>query len=231
MLRNNSRRCVATAAAVMVLAGFLTACSSEPTDNQPSTSVVDTSSSQAPIVTEISTSTGISSTAPSLAPTPVVLSPTQLADMSDLTEVSALPYTGNAFGTHFSALDRTIGCKFLPTQGTCYVVDPPQWRSDDWCAVNRNDGVADSDLIGWGNPPAPYSQAPQHCARQGTSGVGPDYASGSAPFEYGTKMTILLSFEDETSVTCGSRQSGLTCVLEPTAAHGFHISSSDYLTW
>lgn len=230
MLRNNAHRYLVAAVAATAFAGFLTACSSDSADTQSSSSIASLPSSSVSSVAESSTTRVISSTAPpSVTPTLVPLDPVQLADMSDLTEISSLPYTGNAFGTHFSALDRTIGCKFLPAQGTCYVANPPQWRSDDWCALNRNDSVADSDLIGWGN--GSYNQAPQHCARQGTSGVGPDYASGSAPFEYGTKMTILLSFEDDTSVTCGSRETGLTCVLEPSAAHGFHISSTDYLTW
>lgn len=232
MLQNRPRIYLAAAATIAAFAGLLTGCSSDAAGTASPTSENSISTTQAQITVETSTSTVTPSlSSPSATSKRVVLSPTQLADMSDLTEVSALPYTGNGLGTHFSALDSTVGCKFTPAQGTCYVVDPPEWRSGDWCAINRNDLVSDSNLIGWGNPPAPYTQAPEHCARQGTSGVGPDYAASSAVLDYGTKMTILLSIADKTSVTCGSRPSGLTCVLEPGAAHGFHVSSTDYLTW
>lgn len=232
MLRQHTRTRLATTAVIAALTALLGACSSDATGDASVTPETGTSTAQAPITTEPSTVPNTPSpTSPPVTTTPAGLSPAQLTDMSDLTEVSAGPYTGQGLGTHFSALDNTVGCKFTPAQGTCYLTDPPTWRSSDWCEVNPNDRVSDSDIIGWGNPPTPYSQAPQHCARQGTNGVGPDYAAHSPALEYGAKMTIPLSFTDQTSVTCGSRPSGLTCVLGLTAAHGFHISPTDYLTW
>jgi hypothetical protein len=62
-----------------------------------------------------------------------------------------------------------------------------------------------------------------------TNGAGSDNATDSVLLAIGTKMTILPSHADNTSVTCRSRTNSLTGVLE-TAAYRFHISDTDYLT-
>ncbi|MBM4568981.1 hypothetical protein GS489_00290 [Rhodococcus hoagii] len=222
---------IATAAALLAGCASSTTGTAEQPTAHSSTSTTARDAEAEP--TSLVSTPAVSSAAVQPGVEPPRLRAADVADLSDLTAVSAVYFTGNGSGalagTRFRTPNGDATCRFTPTQGTCFVDSPRPWRAEDWCAVNGNDTLQDSNTVGWGNPPRPYTQSAQHCALQGTDGLNPNLRE--APLEIGTKTTILLSFTDQTSVTCGSRDAGLTCVLEPNADHGFHISDSDYLTW
>lgn len=206
----------------VAIAGSLASCGSE--DSAASSdSTVQTAATQTSARTSASSTSATSSS-------PVAENNADFLD--DFEEVDSTPFTGNGSGdlagTRFTTPDESVHCHIISESAVCAVPG----EHSEWPDADRgNDGVRDMPnapaptIIGWmESVGAPLGSKPKNWIQQGTF---PSVNTG-VPLEDGKKLDVLVSFESDERVTCGSKDNNITCV---NGDHGFTVGTDTYATW
>ncbi|MVU75874.1 hypothetical protein GPX89_01275 [Nocardia sp. ET3-3] len=148
-----------------------------------------------------------------------------------LTEVDAGPYTGQAFGTHFTAASGKIACNFNPMQGGCVFSAPEHRAADSVPVCLGSDTPMPYTAVGWRSAEGLASQTPSTCriANAFFNSPAPIAADGrftDAALPTNSTMTITLGWPDTSNkVTCTSTAVEFRCV-QAKSGHGFGATSA-----
>lgn len=140
-------------------------------------------------------------------------SPVSSTETIALTEIDAGPYTGQAFGTHFTDATGRIACNFNPMQGGCVFSAPEHRAADPIPVCLGSDTPMTYTAVGWRSSEAPAAVAP-----------GGRFTDVTMPLN--SKMSITLGWPDTSNkVTCSSTAAEFRCT-QAKSGHGFVATST-----